>query len=112
MKNVIIINEQHRLMEQQKQIIERQLGNDIGLLKIPEQGLNRQEIEDIANALNNKAINVIVLSAIPLLLARLAHNQGTNNVWILHNDRRDKVELPNGQIRMVVAKDGWELIQV
>lgn len=111
MKNVVIINEQHRLMEQQKQIIERQLGNDIELLKIPAQGINRQEIEDLANELNNKSVNVIVLSPIPLLLARLAHNQGTNDVWILHNDRRDKVEI-NGQIRMVVAKDGWELIQV
>ena len=111
MKNVVIINEQHNLMVQQEELIERQLGNDIELLKIPAQGLNRQEIEDLANELNNKAINVIVLSPIPLLLARLAHNQGTNNVWILHNDRRDKVEI-NGQIRMVVAKDGWELIQV
>lgn len=111
MKNVIIINEQHRLMEQQEEVIERQLGNDIELLKIPAQGINRQEIEDLANELNNKAVNVIVLSPIPLLLARLAHNQGTNNVWILHNDRRDKIEI-NGQIRMVVAKDGWELIQV
>ena len=111
MKNVVIINEQHNLMVQQEELIERQLGNDIELLKIPAQGLNRQEIEDLANELNNKAINVIVLSPIPLLLARLAHNQGTNSVWILHNDRRDKVEI-NGQIRMVVAKDGWELIQV
>lgn len=111
MKSVVIINEQHRLMEQQEEVIERQLGNDIELLKIPAQGLNRQEIEDLANELNNKAINVIVLSPIPLLLARLAHNQGANDVWILHNDRRDKIEI-NGQIRMVVAKDGWELIQV
>ena len=111
MKNVIIINEQHNLMEQQEEVIERQLGNDIELLKIPAQGINRQEIEDLANELNNKAVNVIVLSPIPLLLARLAHNQGINDVWILHNDRRDKIEI-NGQIRMVVAKDGWELIQV
>ena len=122
-RNIVVINEQHNLLPQQQKIITTELGDNIELMKIPAEGINRQQIEKMVGELDSLTnVNIIVLSPIPLLLARLAHISGaiqitqdgmtTNRVWILHNDRREKKELPNGKIISVVAQEGWELIEV
>lgn len=70
-----------------------------------------------------ETINIIVLSPIPLLLGRLAYTSGEidgrydllsirNHIFILHNDKREKKELPNGEVISVVAQEGWELIEI
>jgi hypothetical protein len=30
--------------------------------------------------------------------------------FVLHNDRREKKELPNGKVIMTVAKEGWMIV--
>lgn len=124
MRTIIIINEQHSLLPQQSELIRKELGEEIELKKIPAEGINRQEIEAITedlNKLNNT--NIVVLSPIPLLLGRLAYTSGEidgrydcvcqrNRIYILHNDQREKKELPNGVVRSVISKEGWELIEI
>lgn len=124
MKTIVIINEQHSLLPQQKEIIVRELGGEIELRKIPAEGINRQQIEELAEELSNlDTVNIVVLSPIPLLLGRLAHKAGEidgrydwiclrSHIYILHNDKREKKELPNGKVISVVAQEGWELIEI
>ena len=124
MNTIIIINEQHSLLPQQSEIIRKELGQEIELRKIPAEGINRQQIEELAEELNRlNNINIVVLSPIPLLLGRLAYTSGEidgrydcvcprNHIYILHNDQREKKELPNGKIISVVAQEGWELIEI
>ena len=125
MKTIVIINEQHSLLPQQSEIIRKKLGEEIELRKIPAEGINRQEIEELAKELSLlHNVNIVVLSPIPLLLGRLAHYSGEcdtlalyggssgNPVYILHNDKREKKELPNGKVISTVAQEGWELIGI
>lgn len=125
MKTIVIINEQHSLLPQQEQLIRKKLGQEIELKKIPSEGINRQQIEELAEQLNRlHDTNIVILSPIPLLLARLAHYSGEcdtlalyggssgNSIYILHNDKREKKELPNGKVISVVAQEGWELIGI
>lgn len=125
MRIIVIINEQHSLLPQQSELIRKKLGGEIELRKIPAEGINRQEIEELAEQLNRlRNVNIVVLSPIPLLLARLAHYSGEcdtlalyggssgNPIYILHNDKREKKELSNGKVISVVAQEGWELIGI
>ena len=125
MNTIIIINEQHSLLPQQEQLIRKKLGQEIELKKIPSEGINGQQIEELAEQLNRlHDTNIVILSPIPLLLARLAHYSGEcdtlalyggssgNSIYILHNDKREKKELPNGKVISVVAQEGWELIGI
>lgn len=97
---------------------------EIELKKIPAEGINRQQIEELVEELSNlDTVNIVVLSPIPLLLGRLAHKAGEidgrydwiclrSHMYILHNDQREKKELPNGKVISVVAQEGWELIEI
>lgn len=122
----VIINEQHSLLPQQEELIKK-LGEEIELVKIPAEGINRQEIDQLAEELVQDAVldnaNIVVLSPIPLLLALLVKDTAVYNdkydydgeigsIYILHNDKREKKELPNGKIISVVAQEGWELIEI
>lgn len=53
MKNVVVINEQHSLLPQQEELIRKKLGGDIEFIKIPQLGLDKEEIEKLAKKLNN-----------------------------------------------------------
>ena len=123
----VIINEQHSLLEQQEAIIKKKLGNEIELVKIPAEGINRQQIEQLAEELVQDTVldktNIVVLSPIPLLLALLAsdiaeysykydYHGDMGALYILHNDKREKKELPGGKIISVIASTGWELIEI
>lgn len=141
----VIINEQHTIMEEQDKLIRQELGNyelidnpnmtrmvsDEGIVgnyevvKIPSEGLNKQQIEKLANELVNDAIvrgeNIVVMSPIPLLLGILTREVARygneydgliGGVYILHNDKREKKELPDGRILSVIASTGWELIRI
>ena len=124
MRTIIIINEQHSLLPQQSELIRKELGEEIELKKIPAEGINRGEIEAMAEDLNRLSnINIVVLSPIPLLLGRLAHTSEEidgrydcvcprNRIYILHNDQREKKEIPNGKVISVVAQEGWVLIEI
>jgi len=112
----VIINEQHNLLSEQRQILDAAFGaGDWEVVKVPKDGWNLDEIENL-----DLGTHVCFVSPVPALIMRL---QGTasfttgevggtwSQVFLLHNDRREKVELPDGRIISRVAKTGWQLVE-
>ena len=115
MKVKVVLNEQHTLLDNQKELISNKFGDQWEILSVPAAGWNRKEIGEVAKELANAT--VVFASPIPLLLGTLAHEQGSGHseglqVFLLHNDKREKKELPTGKVISVVAKTGWELIPI
>ncbi len=117
----IIINEQHTILEDQLRAIEVKFpGCNIQLQPIPAEGLTRFQMEEYAelNDLFAGEEDVVIpldememwvfASPIPYLI-KLFVNRGIPT-YVLHNDKRDKKELPNGEIRSTIASTGWEVL--
>lgn len=123
-KVVVIINEQHKLLEEQEEILKNSFGRWETLL-VPAKGWSLGEQESILDSLINKTI--VFASPIPFLIKRLSFVEGyahedncihanglleghRTKVYVFHNDRREKLELPNGKVVHTVAKTGWQLV--
>lgn len=104
----IVMNEAHSLMPQQKELLEGFFG-DFEFMLVPIAGWDKPAILSAVSELLS-VDNVVVLSPIPLLLAKLAKER--DSIHILHNDQRVKKELPNGKVIQVVSQTGWELIEI
>jgi hypothetical protein len=105
-KYVVVLNEQHSLIEQQQEL----LNNTFKMwdyLRIPTTGLNLDEMKELINALSANTV-MIFASPIPAMMSLL--NKFEKEYIVFHNDNRDKKELPNGKIIFTVAKEGWELV--
>lgn len=103
---IVIINEQHTLLATQQELL-AQIGA-YECFMIGSEGMTKTEMLVVAEQLKTEV--VVFASPVPLLLATVvATNQ--NTVYLFHNDHREKKEI-NGKIISVVAKTGWELIQV
>lgn len=115
MKALIIINETHSMMDEQKSIIEERFGK-YEVLKVPSQGWTLSEMkrvkEEIWEEYMNSAVemNIIFISPVPYLLKTLSALLGADNILVFHNDCREKKELPDGRIISVVAQTGWQLV--
>lgn len=127
MKTLVVINEQHKLLDAQKQILNEKFEN-LEFLKVPADGWTLEDIKEIENKLKiSQGIeSVVFVSPIPVLIAALsvgvgfdhgfAHNPNANHigdtpmVFIFHNDKREKIELPDGRIINKISDDGWQLI--
>ena len=46
------------------------------------------------------------------VVARPSFAVGMEGRGFLHNDRREKKELPNGKVIMAVAQTGWQLVSL
>ena len=119
MKTIIIINETHSMMDEQRFIIEERFGQKYEFLKVPSQGWTLDEmervIEEIWEEYMNSVgeMNIVFVSPVPYLLKELAllgAEYTSFNVLVMHNDRREKKELPDGRIISVVAQTGWQLV--
>ncbi len=114
MKAIIIINETHSMMDEQKSIIEERYQN-YEFLKVPSKGWTLEEMKEIKSKIweeymnSDEEMNIIFISPIPYLLKELAL-LGAERVLVMHNDRREKKELPDGRVIQVVAKEGWQLV--
>lgn len=106
-KVLVILNEQHKLMESQKQILDLKFDN-WELLSVPNDGWTKLQQEEVCRDIQKHI--VVFASPIPYLLG-LVVKCGTLT-YVLHNDKRDKKELPNGKIISVVATEGWELLEI
>lgn len=111
----VILNEQHTLLENQGTLLNDKFGDQWEIFPVPAEGWNREEIGEVAKRLANDT--AVFASPVPLLLGTLAHAQGRKHneglqVFLFHNDMREKKELPNGKTISVVAKTGWELIPI
>ena len=110
----IFINEQHSLLPEQEQLLKENFGynEDFEFIKIPAEGYNLQQMQDIYMRLR-KGYAVFV-SPVPVLLGTVAGMAYMTEVavYVFHNDNREKKELPDGRIIQTVAKTGWQLIRV
>ena len=130
----VVINETHTLMADQisaikKWVAEKWMGEWIGdwvkeslgegvhivLEKIPAEGMVLAEIKKLSKKLSEGRETIVegretivIASPIPALMSMLAAD-GTD-FFVLHNDKREKKELPNGKIIMTVAKEGWVIV--
>jgi hypothetical protein len=124
-KTVVLINEQHTLMDAQSTLIEESFGEFV-FVKVPASGWNKDEQHKVMNALSKmgeeETINVVFVSPIPSMIKALSFEEGYQSmsnddrpghvccsVSVMANDSRDKKELPNGKVVYVVAKEGWYL---
>jgi hypothetical protein len=107
---LLVINEQHEvLQDQQKAICEDFCANPlICRLNIPANGMKADELKKLAKDLAACRCHIVFASPIPLLLLLLS-SRGKNLVGVLHNDKREKKELPNGKVISVTAQEGWQV---
>jgi hypothetical protein len=127
-KAIVVINEAHSLMEEQKEILKKKY-EEVQKIKVPVSGWTKKEMDEVGQRLVNKYIcpfhndfqdhrDIIFLSPVPYLLKTVSGMAGTETyayrddhhpVKVFHNDKREKKELPNGKLISVVAKTGWVL---
>jgi len=121
--NYLIINEQHSLFEQQENILKN--FDEVEIIKVPAAGWTLEKLKnfEVDNKLQSRD-TVIFASPIPFLIKELTKQlvwlnnpdmSGDNvglkyNVLVFHNDKRDKLELPNGKIINRVSAEGWMLV--
>lgn len=122
MKVKVVINEQHKLMGEQIEILDNKF-QPLGweLFKIPAEGLTLIEQIETAGEIQQEP-GVVFASPVPVLLARCvalaveADSLGSpgirGSVFVFHNDHREKKELPGGKVIMTVAQTGWQLVQI
>ena len=116
----VIINEQHSIIKQQKQILKNKFG-EYEIVEVPTEGWTVEEIKEKTKKLEGET--VVFVSPVPLLIKLLSFISGDeagqsylggtcNNltkVFIFHNDRREKKELDNGKVIYTVSQTGWKL---
>ena len=118
MRTIVVINEAHRILPEQEKILREKFG-DYDLLRVPAKGWTRKEMDDlIPSLMGNK---VVCISPVPYLLGMLSakvgfelgySNSEPGEVYIFHNDHREKVELPDGRVIFKIPTEGWELVQI
>ena len=133
MKTVVVINEQHSLMPIQEKIIKERFGTEIEFNKIPDKGLNLEEIDQLSDDLIFKEdVNIVIVSPIPVLIAKLAYFFGEYNetievasklkikisgktnskAYMFYRDMRNKEETKDGKIINTIENEGWKLINI
>jgi hypothetical protein len=110
--NRVVINETHKLFPEQVELLDR-LG-PWERLDVPASGWTLSEINEIAEGLweryCEKRFLVVFASPVPALIKQLLVNLDADDVLVFHNDRREKVELPDGRVISRVSRTGWQLV--
>ena len=114
---IVLLNEQHKLLPEQKELLDSKFPK-YKVKSIPAEGWTREEMETITDELVGRT--VVFVSPIPLLIRELSvisgaemqqdfRNKEFTKVFLFHNDKREKKEI-NGKIISVISKTGWELV--
>ena len=125
MNPLVIINEQHTLLDVQNEILLNRFGVDgWNTLPVPAKGWTQEEMDAIMASDIFKTKTVIFISPIPYMIKMLTaaamanmhlpsiitrYSRTVESVLLMCNDTREKKELPNGKIIFAVAKTGWYL---
>lgn len=115
-KVAVVLNQQHNLMEEQQQLLNEQFGDNWETFTVPANGWTLAEQHKKVVDLVNKYGDVVFASPVPYLMKEVAKESiiGENislfNVYVFHNDNREKKELPNGKVIFTVAKTGWQIV--
>jgi hypothetical protein len=104
-KALVVLNEQHNLMDEQRSILDGLF--DWTIKPVPASGWSLSQMRGVIQELKAFDGEVVFASPVPALLLGM---EGRG--FLFHNDRREKKELPNGKIIMTVAQTGWQLISV
>ncbi len=104
-KALVVLNEQHNLMDEQVSILDNLFDWDIKA--VPSSGWSLSQMRGVLKELKAFDGEVVFASPIPALIMGM-EGEGL----LFHNDRREKKELPNGKIIMTVAQTGWQLVSV
>lgn len=111
---VVVINEKHSLMPQQTALLKEKFSS-FEELRVSEAGWDKTRIKEEAKKLVESWKSVVILSPIPLLLG-LVSSRREEGIYVFHNDKREKKEVPDGKggtrIIFTVAPEGWELVNV
>lgn len=115
-KALIIINEQHTLLNEQKRLLDKHF-KSYEFLHVPASGWTLEEMEKIQYRLRDRI--VVFVSPVPYLLACAvrwsshgALSSNATKVYIFTNDRREKKELPDGRVIQTISPTGWQLVKV
>lgn len=105
MKNLVVINETHVLMEEQISLLNDRFGKgNWERLELPAGGLKLDEIKSLVYGLPDNC-EIVIASPVPAMLLVLSQVKAKWSVF--HNDNRDKIEIPDGRSIMTVSKTGW-----
>ena len=122
-KAIVIINEQHTMFPQQVELLNSTY-DEWETLLVPAAGWSKEEQEEKSGEIQNHWRDIVFASPVPYLMIMCAQREGkaieaqywgqhspeTSCVYLLHNDKREKKELPGGKIINAVAQDGWALV--
>lgn len=135
-KAIIVMNEQHSLMKDQKATLDSEYDSYV-MYDVPAKGWSLDQMEDKyydllamlgadiqvigkdrddpITRVGHQAgydTDIVFVSPVQFLLKKLSMTSvGLDfHVKTFHNDRREKKELPNGKVIMTVAKEGWQLV--
>jgi len=124
-KVYVIINEQHKLFAEQEELLNQKF-DGWEFLKVPAEGWTIEQQRTIVKTHFQRGETAVFASPVPHLLSTLSWSAGAwanccgnhipdnfaycREVWVFHNDVREKKELPNGKIIQVVAEKGWQLV--
>ena len=111
-KAMVVINEQHSLLDEQLSLLDTNFHYHNGskgweLLKVPAEGWTLTE--QLKRVVELEGREVVFLSPIPAMIKWLS-KRDAEKVFLFINDTREKKELPGGKIIFVVPKTGWKLI--
>lgn len=112
MHAIVILNEQHSLMEQQVEVLQEHF-DTYEILQVPEKGWTLEEIYEVAMRLRlrcceDASLSIVHASVVPALLKETLEIVG-RAVIVFHNDKREKVQRGDA-IFYRVAKTGWQLV--
>jgi len=108
-KALVVLNEQHQLMEDQIRILdERFTADGWEIYPVPSTGWTLKQMCVMAKE-ELYTREVVFASPIPALM-KILNNWESDNWYVMHNDRREKKELPNGKIIMTISPEGWEIV--
>lgn len=114
-KAKVVLNEQHTLMEDQVKLLNEKFGLDgWEIYPVPSSGWTLSQMKEIIEKDRLYNFDVVFSSPVPYMLGSLAVRASVSGrrVYVFHNDRREKKELPHGKVIHVVARTGWELVEI
>ena len=104
MNYVLVINEQHTLLDSQRGALEK-FGWTGATLSVPANGWTLAEIKVIADKTPHGCAYIFA-SPVPALMKIICRHR---RIYVFHNDLRDKVEV-DGKVTYRVAKEGWVIV--
>ena len=113
-KTQVVINEQHRLVKNQEELLREKFGDDWEIFPVPMSGWDFDQLQGILKML--KGDPVVFASPVPYLLKELASYQ-PDDTYIFYNDTRNQKNVvpsksSDSERRTVysVAKTGWRIV--